>query len=59
MPYLMSFNDTLTKDIVCFGQLGPDYHKINVKKIAFGKKEHTMDSKRGASVLLRLLISSN
>ena len=33
--------------------------KINVKKIAFGNKEHTADMKMGISVLLRLFISSN
>ena len=33
--------------------------KINVKKIAFGNKEHTTDQKMGVSVLLRLFISSN
>ena len=33
--------------------------KINVKKIAFGNKEHTTDKKMGVSVLLRLFISSN
>ena len=27
--------------------------KINVKKIAFGNKEHTTDQKMGVSVLLR------
>ena len=32
---------------------------INVKKIAFGKKEHITDKKMGVSVLLRLFISSN
>ena len=32
---------------------------INVKKIAFGKKEHTTDKKMGVSVLLRLFITSN
>ena len=32
---------------------------INVKKIAFGNKEHTADKKMGVSVLLRLFISSN
>ena len=32
---------------------------INVKKIAFGNKEHTTDKKMGVSVLLRLFISSN
>ena len=32
---------------------------INVKKIAFGNKEHTTDQKMGVSVLLRLFISSN
>ena len=39
-----------------------NYHdkgKINVKKIAFGNKEHTTDKKMGVSVLLRLFISSN
>ena len=34
-------------------------YKINVKKIAFGNKEHTTDKKMGVSVLLRLFISSN
>ena len=34
-------------------------NKINVKKIAFGNKEHTTDKKMGVSVLLRLFISSN
>ena len=33
--------------------------KINVKNIAFGNKEHTIDKKMGVSVLLRLFISSN
>ena len=33
--------------------------RINVKKIAFGNKEHTTDQKMGVSVLLRLFISSN
>ena len=33
--------------------------KINVKKIAFGNKEHTTHQKMGVSVLLRLFISSN
>ena len=33
--------------------------KINVKKIAFGNKEHTTDKKMGVSVLLWLFISSN
>ena len=33
--------------------------RINVKKIAFGNKEHTTDKKMGVSVLLRLFISSN
>ena len=32
---------------------------INVKKIAFGNKEHTTDKKMGVSVLLRHFISSN
>ena len=32
--------------------------EINVKKIAFGNKEHTTDKKMGVSVLLRLFISS-
>ena len=32
---------------------------INVKKIAFGTKQHTTDKKMGASVLLRLFISTN
>ena len=32
---------------------------INIKKIAFGNKEHTTDQKMGVSVLLRLFISSN
>ena len=32
--------------------------KINVKKIAFGNKEHTTDQKMGVSVLMRLFISS-
>ena len=40
---------------VCFGYRC----KINVKKIAFGNKEHTTDKKMGVSVLLRLFISSN
>ena len=31
----------------------------NVKKIAFGNKEHITDQKMGVSVLLRLFISSN
>ena len=35
------------------------YDIINVKKIAFGNKEHTADKKMGVSVLLRLFISSN
>ena len=33
-------------------------YTINVKKIAFGNKEHTTDKKTGVSVLLRLFISS-
>ena len=33
--------------------------QINVKKIAFGNKEHTTDKKMGVSVLLRLFISSS
>ena len=33
--------------------------RINVKKIAFGNKEHTTEQKMGVSVLLRLFISSN
>ena len=33
--------------------------EINVKKIAFGNKEHTTDKKMGISVLLRHFISSN
>ena len=32
---------------------------VNVKKIAFGNKEHTKDQKMGVSVLLRHFISSN
>ena len=32
---------------------------INVKKVAFGNKEHTTDKKMGGSVLLRLFISYN
>ena len=35
------------------------FYNINVKKIAFGNKEHTTDKKMGVSVLLRLLKSSN
>ena len=35
------------------------YGNINVKKIAFGNKEHTTDKKMGVSVLLSLFISSN
>ena len=35
------------------------YYKINVKKIAFEKKEHTTDNKMGVSVLLRFFMSSN
>ena len=35
------------------------YFKINVKKIAFGNKEHTTDKKMGVSVLLKLFTSSN
>ena len=34
-------------------------NEINVKKIAFGNKEHTTDKKMGVSVLSRLFISSN
>ena len=34
-------------------------YTINVKKTAFGNKEHTTDQKMGVSVLLRLFISSN
>ena len=34
-------------------------YTINVKKIAFGNKEHTTDKKMGVSVLLRPFISSN
>ena len=49
------------------GKIGPERGlkndlftcKINVKKIAFGNKEHTADKKMGVSVLLRLFISSN
>ena len=33
--------------------------EINVKKIAFGNKEHTTDKKMGVSVLLRHFVSSN
>ena len=33
--------------------------EINVKKIAFGNKEHTTAQKMGVSVLLRLFLSSN
>ena len=33
--------------------------KLNVKKIAFGNKEHTTRKKMGVSVLLRLFINSN
>ena len=32
---------------------------INVKKIAFGNKEHITDQKTGVSVLLKLFNSSN
>ena len=32
--------------------------KLNVKKIAFGNKEHTIYKKMGVSVLLRLFINS-
>ena len=35
------------------------YCVINVKKIAFGNKEHTTDKKMGVSNLLRFFISSN
>ena len=35
------------------------FSKINIKKIACGNKEYTTDKKMGASVLLRLFISSN
>ena len=35
------------------------FYEINIKKIAFGNKEHTIDKKMGVSVLLRLFISSN
>ena len=34
-------------------------NEINVKKIAFGNKEHITDWKMGVSVLLRLFISGN
>ena len=34
-------------------------YQKNVKKIAFGKKEHTTDKKMKVSVLLRPFISSN
>ena len=33
--------------------------QINVKKIAFGNKEHITDKKMGVLVLLRLFISIN
>ena len=33
--------------------------KINVKKIAFGNREHTTDKKMGVSVLLRNLNAHN
>ena len=33
--------------------------RINVKKFAFGNKEHTTDQEMGVSVLLRHFISSN
>ena len=32
---------------------------MNVKKIAFGNKEHTTDQKTGVLVLLRLVTGSN
>ena len=32
---------------------------VNVKRIAFGNKEHTTDQKMGVPVLLRHFISSN
>ena len=35
------------------------FRPINMKKTAFGNKEHTTDSKMGVSVLLRLFISSH
>ena len=35
------------------------YTRIDIKKIAFGNKEHTKDQQMGVSVLLRLFISSN
>ena len=38
---------------------GGGLNRINVKRIAFGNKEHTTDQKIGVSVLLRLFISSN
>ena len=43
------------------GEVSHEYNwcKLNVKKIAFGNKEHTTDQKMGVSVLLRLFISSN
>ena len=41
------------------GLRGRICYKKNVKKIAFGNKEHTTDKKMGVSVLLRLFISSN
>ena len=40
-------------------QMTRDPFEINVKKIAFGIKEHTTIKKMGVSVLLRLFISSN
>ena len=32
-------------------------NQINIKKVVFGNKEHTTDSKMGVSVLLRLFVT--
>ena len=52
-------NKLLTAKLLNQGYRYHKLRKINVKKIAFGNKEHTTDQKMGVSVLLRLFISSN
>ena len=50
---LLSCSDACIQRILRF------WYTINVKKIAFGTKEHTTDKKMGVSFFLRLFISSN
>ena len=52
------FHNIIIKKYISSVLLGLNFI-INVKKIAFGNKEHTTDKKMGVSVLLRLFISSN